>query len=73
LKERTRRGGTVFLSTHQLAVAEEMADQIGIMHQGRLVAVGAPGELRRQASSSVSLEQVFISLTSTKNNHQNDP
>jgi ABC-2 type transport system ATP-binding protein len=66
LKERALRGGTVFLSTHQLGVAEEMADQIGIMHQGRLVAVGAPGELRRQASSSANLEQVFLSLTSGK-------
>ena len=66
LKERTRRGCTVFLSTHQLSVAEEMADQVGIMHQGRLVAVGTPGELRRQASAGANgtLEQVFLNLTS---------
>ena len=68
LKERTRQGCTVFLSTHQLGIAEEMADRIGIMHQGRLVAVGAPGELRRQASAGVNstLEQVFLTLTSTQ-------
>ncbi len=68
LKERTRRGCTVFLSTHQISVAEEMADQVGIMHQGRLVAVGTAGELRRQASaaSNGSLEQVFLKLTSTQ-------
>ena len=66
LKERTRRGGTVLLSTHQLSVAEEMADQVGIMHQGRLVAVGTPAELRRQARAGANgtLEQVFLSLTS---------
>jgi ABC-2 type transport system ATP-binding protein len=66
LKERTRRGCTVFLSTHQLSVAEEMADQVGIMHQGRLVAVGTPGELRRQARAGANstLEQVFLNLTS---------
>jgi len=66
LKERTRRGCTVFLSTHQLSVAEEMADQVGIMHQGRLVAVGTPGELRRQAHAGANgtLEQVFLNLTS---------
>ena len=66
LKERTRRGCTVFLSTHQLSVAEEMADRVGIMHQGRLVAVGTPGELRRQASAGANgtLEQVFLNLTS---------
>jgi len=66
LKERTRRGCTVLLSTHQLSVAEEMADRVGIMHQGRLVAVGTAGELRRQASAGANgtLEQVFLSLTS---------
>jgi ABC-2 type transport system ATP-binding protein len=45
-----------------------MADEIGIMHQGRLVAVGALDELRRQARSSATLEQVFLSLTSSKTN-----
>jgi ABC-2 type transport system ATP-binding protein len=66
LKERTRRGCAVFLSTHQLSVAEETADRVGIMHQGRLVAVGAPGDLRRQAAAGgdATLEQVFLSLTS---------
>jgi ABC-2 type transport system ATP-binding protein len=68
LKERTRRGCTVFLSTHQIGVAEEMADQIGIMHQGRLVAVGTAAELRRQAGSGCNgtLEQVFLKLTSAQ-------
>ena len=66
LKERTRRGCTVLLSTHQLSVAEEMADRVGILHQGRLVAVGALGELRRQASAGANgtLEQIFLNLTS---------
>jgi len=68
LKERTRRGCTVLMSTHQLSVAEEMADTVGIMHQGRLVAVGAPGELRRRASAGGggTLEAVFLSLTSAQ-------
>ena len=63
LKERTNRGGTVFLSTHQLDIAEEMADSIGIMHHGRLVALGSPDELRRQATANSSLEQIFLTLT----------
>jgi ABC-2 type transport system ATP-binding protein len=69
LKERTRRGCTVFLSTHQLSIAEEMADTVGIMHQGRLVDVGAPDELRRQAKAGANdtLEQVFLTLTSDPN------
>jgi ABC-2 type transport system ATP-binding protein len=64
LKERTLRGSTVLLSTHQLSIAEEMADEIGIMHQGKLVARGTLAELQRQASSSSTLEQVFLSMTS---------
>jgi ABC-2 type transport system ATP-binding protein len=63
LKERTQQGATVFLSTHQLSVAEEMADRIGIMHQGRLVAVGTREELRRRAGDAGPLEQVFLTLT----------
>jgi ABC-2 type transport system ATP-binding protein len=62
LKERTQRGATVFLSTHQLSIAEEMADRIGIMHQGRLVAVGTREELRSRSGES-GLEQVFLALT----------
>ncbi|MGD0813252.1 MAG: ABC transporter ATP-binding protein [Verrucomicrobiota bacterium] len=63
LKERTQQGATVFLSTHQLGVAEEMADRIGIMHLGRLIAVGTGEELRRRAGDAGPLEQVFLTLT----------
>ncbi|MDB6058117.1 MAG: transporter related-protein [Verrucomicrobiales bacterium] len=62
LKERTLKGMTVFLSTHQLYVAEEMADKIGIMHQGKLVALGTAEELRKRAGEK-GLEQVFLNLT----------
>ncbi|MGA2281464.1 MAG: ABC transporter ATP-binding protein, partial [Verrucomicrobiota bacterium] len=47
LKERSVKGMTVLVSTHQLSVAEEMADRIGIIHNGRLIAVGNRDELRR--------------------------
>lgn len=63
LKERSQNGMTVFLSTHQLSVAEEIADRIGIIHQGKLVAVGTPAELRKQSGVSGALEQAFLSLT----------
>jgi ABC-2 type transport system ATP-binding protein len=62
LKERTQKGMTVFLSTHQLYIAEEMADQIGIMHQGKLVAMGTAEELRKR-SGEKGLEDVFLTLT----------
>ncbi|HVY70203.1 MAG TPA: ABC transporter ATP-binding protein [Verrucomicrobiae bacterium] len=63
LKERSRRGMTIFLSTHQLSIAEEMADRIGIIHQGRLIAVGTREELRRQSGSEGALEDAFLALT----------
>jgi ABC-2 type transport system ATP-binding protein len=63
LKEQSRQGITVFVSTHQLSVAEEMADRIGIMHQGQLVAVGSRDDLRRQSGQDGALERTFLALT----------
>jgi ABC-2 type transport system ATP-binding protein len=63
LKERTQQGATVFLSTHQLSVAEEMADRIGIMHKGRLAAIGTAAQLRQKAGATGALEEVFLALT----------
>jgi ABC-2 type transport system ATP-binding protein len=62
LKERSRQGMTVLLSTHELSVAEEMADRIGIIHLGRLIAVGTREELRKQSGASGPLEDVFLAL-----------
>lgn len=63
LKERSQAGVTVLVSTHQLSVAEEMADRIGIVHQGRLVAVGSQEELRRESGADGGLERAFLALT----------
>lgn len=63
LKEQSNRGVTVFVSTHQLSVAEEMADRIGIMHRGRLIAVGSREALRRQSGQDGALESTFLALT----------
>lgn len=63
LKERSQRGMTIFLSTHQISVAEEMADRIGIIHRGQLVAVGTAAELRAQAGTDGALERAFLALT----------
>jgi ABC-2 type transport system ATP-binding protein len=62
LKERARQGMTVFLSTHQLPVAEEVADRIGIINRGKLIALGTVEELRNQAHEGGGLEKVFLSL-----------
>ena len=63
LKTRVRNGGTVFMSTHTLAVAEEIADRIGVMSQGKIQFLGTVAELRKQLSSDESLEQMFLTLT----------
>ncbi len=61
--ERTRHGGTAFITTHTLEVAEAVADRIGIIHQGRLVALGTLDELRQKARHQQSLEDIFLQLT----------
>ena len=61
-RERSKAGMTMFLSTHQLSVAEEVADRIGIIHHGRLIALGTVDELRRQSGEGGALEKVFLTL-----------
>ena len=63
LKERSLAGMTVLVSTHQLAIAEEMADRIGIIHGGKLIAVGTADELRKQSGNAGALEEIFLALT----------
>ncbi len=60
MREQCDRGGVVFMTTHVLEIAERLADRIGIISNGRLVAAGAPGELRR---SGQNLEDVFLEVT----------
>jgi ABC-2 type transport system ATP-binding protein len=62
-KERSRAGVTVLVSTHQLSIAEEMADRIGIINGGKLVAVGNWDELRQQSGKFGHLEDIFLSVT----------
>ena len=72
LKERSLRGMTIFVSTHQLSVAEEMADRIGIIHQGKLIAVGTRDELRQRSGRDESLERTFLALTAQEANLNDD-
>ncbi len=62
-KELVENGGTVFLSTHTLEVAQELAHRIGIIDKGRLVALGSLDELRSRSGSDGPLEDVFLRLT----------
>ena len=79
LRERVRAGGTVIMTTHILEVAERMADRIGVIARGRLIAEGTLEELRRKAGSSIeanpakrpradsaSLEDTFLALVAAR-------
>jgi ABC-2 type transport system ATP-binding protein len=67
LQERVRLGCTVIMTTHILEVAERMADRIGVIASGRLVAEGTLAELRQQnGNNDTSLEDMFIALVDTE-------
>ncbi|MEK7793832.1 MAG: ABC transporter ATP-binding protein [Candidatus Hydrogenedentota bacterium] len=63
LKQKTREGLTVLMSTHTLSIAEEVADRIGIINRGKLLRVGSVDEIKRMATNPGSLEDTFLELT----------
>ena len=66
LKSRARDGMTIFLTTHILALAEDIADRIGIISQGELVAVGSLADLARHSPGKQRLEDVFLQITGAR-------
>jgi ABC-2 type transport system ATP-binding protein len=72
LRDRVSAGGTIIMTTHILEVAERMADRIGVIAHGKLIAEGTLEELRLQAgktggnnagtSEGASLEDTFLAL-----------
>jgi ABC-2 type transport system ATP-binding protein len=57
-------GGTVFLSTHTLEVAEALCDRIAIVSRGEIIALGSMDELRAQAhAGGAHLEEIFLKVT----------
>jgi ABC-2 type transport system ATP-binding protein len=63
LREFCANGGTVFLSTHLLAIAEELCDRLGIITKGKLRFLGTVAELRKSLSREGTLEDLFLELT----------
>ena len=64
LKQCAAKGMSIFLSTHQLSVAEDVADRVGIVHMGKLVAVGTNEELAAMGGQgNTALEETFLALT----------
>jgi ABC-2 type transport system ATP-binding protein len=63
LRERVQAGCSVVMTTHILDVAERMADRIGVMAEGMLIAEGTLDELRRlEGSGQATLEDTFLAL-----------
>ncbi len=64
LRELAEGGTTIFMSTHTLEIAEDLCNRIGVIHHGRLVALGSTGDLRGTAQlREGDLEDVFLRLT----------
>ena len=63
LKDLTRDGVTVFMSTHTLAVAEETADRVGVIRRGSIIALGDLAQIHATARTDGRLEEAFLRLT----------
>lgn len=67
LRNFAEAGGTVFLSTHTLEVAETLCDRIAILYEGRIRALGTMTDLRREAAAGTAgLEDIFLKLTKSE-------
>jgi ABC-2 type transport system ATP-binding protein len=64
LRQKARSGMAIIFSTHTLSLAEELADRIGILDSGILIALGSLGELKQKFHSRDNLEHMFMSLVS---------
>jgi len=65
IREMSKGGTTVFLTTQYLEEAEQLADQVAILHEGVIIAKGSPQELREdmycEATQNLpTLEDVFL-------------
>lgn len=69
ITEQVSKGTTVFLSSHILSVVEELADTVGVLYEGRLVAEDSPGVLVDRTESEEgqgTLEQAFLNITTDR-------
>jgi ABC-2 type transport system ATP-binding protein len=62
-RDQAQNGTTVFMSTHSLAVAQEVCQEIAIIQAGKIIAAGTPEELKEMAGVGGDLEDVFLKLT----------
>ncbi len=69
---RLEHDATIVLTTHDLDEAERLADRIGILHEGRLVAEGTVDELRARYGAT-ALEEVFMTATGKRLDEADEP
>jgi ABC-2 type transport system ATP-binding protein len=65
IRDLKRRGKTVVLTSHYIEEVEALADRVGIIDKGKLIALGTPAELKERHGAS-NLEEVFIIMTGRK-------
>lgn len=63
-RDLSKKGVSIFMSTHTLELAEEICQRIGIINEGRVIALGTMEELREKAKTAdARLESLFLKLT----------
>ena len=62
MKEHSKKGNTVFFSTHVLEVAEKICDKIAIIDKGKIIYVGTVEELKSKLKTEESLEESFLKI-----------
>jgi len=60
---RSQFGTTVLLTTHDMEEADALCDRIAIMHQGRVIALGSPAELKAEVGEHATMDDVFVRFT----------
>ena len=65
MKNEKKRGKTVLYSTHYMEEAETLCDRIMMIHQGEVIAIGTPTELKEKTETD-NLRDVFITLASER-------
>jgi len=68
MRSHADQGGAVFFSTHVMEIAERLCDRVGIIHRGKLIAVGTVEEMRKlfAKEGDKSLEEIFLKVTEAK-------
>lgn len=66
-KDFVKDGGSILVCTHTLSTAQELADRIGIIHEGKLIQQGSLEELRKKAKQrKATLEELYLKVTGEK-------